>query len=75
MYAGVCKMRKVWGYILLVAIYPAILVWRAFGGHWCSDESMELVMFIPFAGASWAWLRAKLHHRDKHPTCEHNHKD
>lgn len=38
--------------------------------HWCSDESNMVLMSIPFAGAMWMWLKAKVHHYRKHKDCD-----
>jgi thiol:disulfide interchange protein len=66
-------MKKILGFVLLALIYPAILVWRLLGFHWCQEETNTLLMSLPFAGASFAWLQAKLHHRKVHHDCEHKH--
>lgn len=38
--------------------------------HFCQDEARQLILLVPFLGTLWAWLRARWHHRRKHPECE-----
>lgn len=64
-------MRKVLEFGLLACILPVVLIYRAFGGHFCQDEMYLLFMSIPAVGGSVAWLRAKFHHKKEHKDCDH----
>lgn len=65
------RLRRALLGLAALLILPVILLYRACGGHWCQDETNMLLMSIPFVGASWAWLQAKLHHKHAHHNCTH----
>ncbi len=38
--------------------------------HFCADELFAILALVPGVAFAWAWLRAKIHHRDAHNGCD-----